>query len=594
MSFNNLVVILSCLLLAVLVFREVRRTNKQFLFLRILSSVLLIAAFAAMVLPVRYSTDKLEKINELKIITNGFPDDSLKNISGKYFYTDSSLSKKVKQNATFIPDLAYYLADHPEIDAVSALGYGLATDDLKKLGNRKFSFRKTGEVHGFLHANWNSNLKEDEVLIVQGTFKNSLNKNIRLKLSGFGLTLDSAEVKASATRNFELKHQIKQSGQSILYVIAVDGRDTLFKEPLPVQSAISEPIKILMLTSFPGFEYNFLKKWLYENKFPVAVRSQISKNKFSTDFMNVDVQNLEQINGASLKNKDVLIIDQQEFEALAEAERKNIMHAVSDGMGFILLVNGEKSVLPLINKLKFISKDKPDKLLYLTLPFKQLTLSGLPANQQIFLSAQPNQQQIAQSSDQYILAAQTIYGSGKLIYSTLESSYEWILAGKKSDYAKYWSTLISAAARKHQPKIIFKNVEQLPRLAEKQTVNFELPTLDYPTIKYGNKPLRANQNLWFPNAWTVQAYAEESGWNTVEINGKKLSFYVYNTSDWQSPVIQKTIIENNNYAEIKKIENSATEVSQTQQIEVSKWIFLCILVFSAGFLWMENRMIDNN
>jgi hypothetical protein len=42
-----------------------------------------------------------------------------------------------------------------------------------------------------------------------------------------------------------------------------------------------------MLSASPDFESKFLKNWLSENGYAVALRSAISKDKFNSEYINI-------------------------------------------------------------------------------------------------------------------------------------------------------------------------------------------------------------------------------------------------------------------------------------------------------------------
>jgi hypothetical protein len=68
---------------------------------------------------------------------------------------------------------------------------------------------------------------------------------------------------------------------------------------IPVFVESQATLKVLILSSSPDFENKFLKNWLFENQYVCAVRSAISKNKFSTEFLNSTKINLDQITPCS-------------------------------------------------------------------------------------------------------------------------------------------------------------------------------------------------------------------------------------------------------------------------------------------------------
>ncbi|RZL38843.1 MAG: hypothetical protein EOO96_02020, partial [Pedobacter sp.] len=292
-------------------------------------------------------TSATQTKGNLTIITNGFSSDSLAKIDEIKYYTDTSISKDLKSKATLIPDIAYYLAKHPSIETIKIYGYGLSKDELKKLHNYNIAYHPADEPAGILSCNWNNELAENEMLYVQGTYNNPSTKAAQLKLTGFGVALDSLTIPAETSTTFSLKNSLRQRGRAVLNLIATGNNDTVAQEKIPVQVFPKPPLKLLTLTSFPSFEYNFLKKWLYENQYPVAIRSKISKDKYSTDFLNRSTIKLEDIRQSMLQKEEVLIIDQQEFEAISSAERTAIMQAVTQGLGLVLLITEPASSHPL-------------------------------------------------------------------------------------------------------------------------------------------------------------------------------------------------------------------------------------------------------
>jgi len=304
----NYGVMLVCLAFTVFIIgKEIQRTDKSRLIIRVLASILLGTSFALLILPIHYLIKKEKPAGELNYDT--------------------------ERNNHFA-DLNYHLKAHPEIKKINIYGYGLNSEELIKLKDFQLSFHPLAGPSGIISASWPMKIKASEQLNVQGIYNNTTHKAVKLKLLGLGISLDSVMLKANTKLNFSFSIQPKQIGKAIFNIVAMQGKDTVSIEPVPFEVEPKESISVLILASSPDFEYKFLKKWLFENQYAVAFRSQISKNKYNTEFLNRNVVNLNQIHQDLLKSIDLVICDEDELSP-------EIFKAVNNGMGLIVRKAGK-------------------------------------------------------------------------------------------------------------------------------------------------------------------------------------------------------------------------------------------------------------
>ncbi|MCJ0743642.1 hypothetical protein [Pedobacter montanisoli] len=593
MGFGTFVIGICMVLLAFLIYKEIKRTHRHWLTGRIVVSIVMIACFAFLILPLSFETSLQNKKGQLNLITDGVSADSLAKIKGIKYYTDPLLADQLKQKADFIPDLAYYLIEHKDVQNIEVYGYGLAADELKKLKNYKITFHPSAMPYGIISCNWTEKLHEEETFTVQGSFHNTLNKAIQLKLTGFGTALDSVMLPAQKLSNFNLNHQIRQKGKALLELIALNGKDTLTKEIIPVQTITRVPLRVFMLTSFPSFEYNFLKKWLYENQYPLMVRSRISKDKYSVDFLNRNSSTINSIQAGLLEKEDVLIIDQQELENISPAEKRAIEQAVTKGMGLIIWADQPGANTALINSFKLTTLQVQDKLTNLFVLDREMALASLPSNQQLYISPSSRQQAVIASKEQHLVAAEELYGNGKIVATTLQNSYQWMLSGQQRDYARYWSELINAAARKQEPGITLQTHDYRPVVQHRLLFQIETADTNVPLIQYGEKHLAVKQNLLFPNSWEAQTWPLNSGWQTLSVNQRDFNFFVYGKANWKALRQYELLEQNLNFVRQHQVEVANTQETTTvYRHEVSKWWFFICFVFAIGFLWLEDRVFN--
>lgn len=510
-------VILACLAFSIfLIVKEIRRRDKSRLAIRLFASLVMIASFALLIIPIQYLVKKIQSKAEID------------------FFTE-------KNNA--FGDLNYHLKSHPEIKKINIYGYGLNNDELKRIKDYQLSFHPADTPSGFISASWPRKLKATEQLMVQGMYRNSTRQTVKLKLVGLGATLDSVNVKANTTKNFSLIARPKHIGKAIFNLIALQDKDTLATELVPLEVEKKEPISVLILASFPDFEYKFLKKWLFENEFKVAFRSQISKNKYNTEFLNRKAINLNRINQTLLKDIDVVIADEEEINP-------ELLTAVSNGMGLIIRA---KTIRPI----------------------------------------QDHQPLLTDTSGK-ISVDSKINGLGKIVTTNITSTYQWQLAGKQMEYSKFWSLLFEKSLRKKIENYTYAIEPHWPIINQKIRILVNSFDSIPPQISINRMAVAPRQNMELPFAWDSFFWPKISGWTGLLINRHLENIFIYQKTNWLSArnlEKLKTTAEfiANQKQPIANELNNEYFVTET----ISKWWFLIAFLISISFLWYEQRFLEN-
>lgn len=592
MDFKYIVLIICLLLLAFMLYKEIGRINKARLFWRILASITTVCCFALLVIPIKYNSGLKQNANEITLITEGANPDTVAKVKGIKYVIASSETKGIKTNQ--IPDLSYLLATNKNIRKLNIYGYGLSDEELKNLKGYELNFHPSEPPTGIISASWQSKIKTTEQLNVQGIYQNTSNKKVKLLLKGLGNSIDSILVEAKSNRSFSFKSQPKQIGKAVYRLISFQGKDTLSKEPVPFLVGEQIPMKVLILASFPDFEYKFLKKWLYDNQYPLAFRSQISKNKYSSDFLNMDSLNLNRINASSLKKFDVLIIDEEELAAISQEERTAIDIAINSGLGLFIKISNPKPTTTLGGKFsRFESPASKDKQLGLSLKEENYKLGKLPLEQTLFLKTSQNDQPLIADVSGKILVNSTIKGSGKVVVSSVASTFNWLLSGKTYDYTTYWSEILSKTARKKLEIQSVKTLPQFPSVNEQTRFVIDLAESGkVPSLKIDSIKLAPRQNIELPFEWDTIFWPTTYGWNNLSVNQSAEPFYVYKKEDWQALKNQQNInytLQFINRTKNQQLKTAVTDISF--QEEVSIWWFFIGFVFASAFLWYESRIM---
>lgn len=592
MEFKYIAILAGLVLLAFLLYKEANRANRARLIWRILANIIALGCFVLLIVPIRYETHVPQNVDEVILLTEGTNLDSIANLKGKKYALSSIDLKNTK--AIHIPDLSYFLKSNPNIRKLNIYGYGLSTAELANLSGYQVNFHPSISPSGIIAASWSAKLRTTELLQVQGTYQNSGSETVKLLFKGLGKAVDSISIGAKSNKSFSFKTNPKQLGKAVYELIALQKNDTLAKEPVPVQVSDQTPMKVLILASFPDFEYKFLKNWLYENQYPLAFRSQISKNKFAFDFLNIDSINLNQINTSSLKKFDILIIDEEELAAISPNERSSIDLAVKNGMGLLIRVTNIKASTTLSGRFnRFESPALKGKPLNLTIAEDHFKFNPLPLEQALFLKVNQNDQPLIVDASGKTVVNSSISGYGKVLISTLSSTYNWLLSGQKTDYAAYWSNLLANAARKRNDIQSVNIIPQFPVIHQKTRIIADLVASNkIPVLKMDSILLSPRQNMELPFQWDAFYWPQKSGWINLEVNQAIEPVYIYKKTDWKAFKNQQKL--DGTHQLIKNLNTTKAKNKLTDTIlgeEVSLWWFFAGFLLATGFLWYESRIL---
>jgi hypothetical protein len=586
-------ILLICLFLAVFtVWKEYTRDNKLRAIWRIMASLLAVAALACIALPVKYKgTVSQTGKNEAMLLTDGFSRDSLNNYKTDSLYTAEAAIKNEypKTKLVTLDELKWVT---PGIKRLHVLGYGLNAAGLKQLDSIPIVFHPVQPPDGITAVNWTGRLKQGQPLIVQGSFKNTAVKKIRLILKGLNTTVDSVLIPAKATVKFNLTAVPKTTGRLVYQLLTITGKDTAGNESLPVTVDQDKPLKILMLSSAPNFENRFLKNWLSENGFAVSARLAISKGKFNSAYINMEQIPLDHLTPALLSKFDVLIGDLSVLAALNNTERSALKQQVTQkGLG--LIVNADTTFKPsswlqsdFQVQQSTTGEQKPIALL---IGGKKIAPKLLITNQS-FINDNGNIQQLVTDARNRLMAGTKIAGAGKLVFTTLTNTYTWMLAGNKNDYSTLWSLIISKAAMA-LPQTELWQAEGIPVVNEPVKLQVETAA-NTGQLMVDDVAVSPKQNSLLPFQWPASWWPSVAGWHTVKKTGGVQSWlYVNKTGSWKTIVALSKTATTKKYAEAMPILLSVTkEIQHNSEVAVPKIYFYIVLLAGCIFLWVESKI----
>lgn len=588
-------IIAAVLLCCFLIFKEWNRKNRARRLPRILAVILLVVSLLFLIVPLSYHSEKTTNSKKLLLLTKGFTNALSRNET--YFTQDSVVFAQLGSNRVkYIPDLSYYLRQHPEVSGLKVYGYGLSAAELKSLPEISFAFEAAPTGGGILSVSWPHELPSSAALSVQGVYDNKAHDPIQLILEGAGSRLDSVTISENKKSSFSLSSRPKQSGKATYHLIVKQGSRQLTSEKIPFAIIEGPKVKVMVLASSPDFEFKFLRNWLFENKYPAYFRTRISKDKFSTDQLNIPGEQAKDFNAYMFKNFDLLIADDEELAQLPTAAKSTLNGAILNGMGLLIRINQSKPVSSFAKVFRI--KDTADSITTSIVPVLSGELNKLkpiPVNQPLFVEADPAKLSVVENTKGNILLSSKLNGSGTVAASTLGSTYNWMLSGSPADYARYWSHVINTTARKEEKMRSWEVKPQFPVVDEPIFIGFQTRSDRLlPDFSVEKARQAIQQHPLLPFYWQASARLQQPGWNEFKIDEQTAqAFFVYKPEDWSSVKINEMITANQEFE--KKLKNNPeNEVNRTEEIrlQVSKWWFFGCFLIAIGFLWFETKLLQ--
>lgn len=582
------------LLLAIfMVYHEVRRANRKRLILRVLAVLFCAAALLFLIIPLKYDVARSTTPKSMNFLTEGVSATDLS--ADEYFTSETKIVKTLgKDRVSYIPDLLYYLATHPEISSVHVYGYGLPEYVLNKLQNINIIFHPVDLPIGFTACNWAETLPASEVQRVQGRFNNSSNRPVKILLEGLGTRLDSVTIPAGKHQSFTLSCTPRQTGRAVYQLQAFAGAERVASEEVPFEVVEQPKTKILVLASFPDFEYKFLRNWLLEHKYPALFRTRISKDKFSTEQVNLEGSESSDLTSATFRKYDLVIADDEELASLGTLNG-SLQQEIRAGLGLVLRLNEAKS-LSTFSKV-FNVRSTTDSITTAVQPVlseNNQQLMAVPVSQPVYLAANNTQQVLVQDPKGKALVNTALQGNGRVSATAIPATFNWVLNGSTADYSDYWSTLIKQTARKTTNNFYWNVEPKKPTVGEQVKLSFQSGSDVMPSLQVNNQSLAVQQHLVLPFYWQAGFRAERKGWNTFSTTaGKEQALYVYDVSAWPALKAERLTADNTSFVKLQvKKEDSSEKVVQYVEKSVSKWIFLGLFLLSVGFLWFETKILQ--
>ena len=223
------------------------------------------------------------------------------------------------------------------------------------------------------------------------------------------------------------------------------------------------------------------------------------------------------------------------------------------------------------------------------------TVSKLPAlftANSFFIRNKNNTQPLVQDNQNKVYVSLALFGSGKILFTTLTNTYSWALSGHENAYNQFWSTLLNKAITPFPAAEDWSVSPLLPLVNTPVQINLQTNTNGLPQGQINGASVYLKRNPDLPYEWSGRYYPEKKGWQTgIGLNGKPWYWYAYNKTDWQNVYHSQKIIATEQYISTNLYEekNGANQI--TKQTELRAIYFYLLFLISCGYLWWEKKQV---
>jgi len=569
------VILVGLVLWAIFIWKEWSQRKERRFWVKLVAAFLAIVSLAMIV--VRPSTWQKSTDGKGIILTKGYRPaqlDSLKSI-----YKRIQTEEYTKESP---------LSILKDADSLFLLGHGVESFDLWQLQDKSIAFMGGEMVAGWTAISHENKIPFGEILHLNARHSNPKTGHWAILVDNGGNPLDSVPFEEAEEQIVQLNANTKASGQFVYHLlIKNDEGKIISNEPLPIQVVEGEPLKILMVNTFPTFETKYLKNFLTDKGHQVMARTQLTKGKYKFEYFNGASAPIYGFTEENLKEYDLLVIDTDSYTALGRRSKEAMGEAMKTyGLGVFIQPN--ESLFRLSER-KLPFQFNRDFITEITLGAPAQSVQKYPFE----FKNDVRTQKIMVDSVQ--VAAYVPMEKGKIGATVLQNTYQWILDGSEALYANIWTQILKNITKEQEEVIAWNAVTKTPRI--NQPFEFEVRTsingTEVTTDEGAHIPLI--QNSLVPSKWRGVQYPRKSGWNTIKVSNdtvSKFSYFVFDKNQRKSIALSERLKANYWEFGAQKRFNSIASSSHKELEPISLIWFYLPLLLCLGWLWLEPKL-DN-
>jgi len=591
--------ILAAALWALLLARAFRRPDRRRLVLRL--TLITMAIVGLLLAGLRPGRKTLVDTRAAILITPGADPalvDSLQRTIAPGLIAAFDSAAALPPEGVYLPNADYFLRRYPDITELHLVGSGLPATTLEALSGMSLHFYPGPPPMGIVDFRYTGRGRAGDSLRFNGSYRQTEGRQRRLFLEGphgkdLLLASDSAGQYA-----FTLSMAARRRGRYLFQIVEEDdSRRVLQRLPVPVLIDPSERPRVLILNHAPAFETKYLKNWLADHGYAVAVRSLISRDRYKTEFYNTPERELVPIRPSALSEFDLAVIAGSGLPRLAAAERDALRRAVNAGLGLVIL--GEEALpdLPATDQGFFF----PFSLRSAAPRFQPASAAmpvELPKAPYIIRPAF-GVFSLLRSSTGGIIAAYRLRGEGRIALQLANATYQLLLEGRESTYQQLWSELLEATARRTPRPARWELPSPLltqPRqpLTLRVTTAHPSPTGQLTAPDSTTATFYFRQSPLLPDLWEATVWPSLAGWHHLQLLESEETgapFYVPPADAWDAlRQTRRQAATTRWLARQAAADERAGERKSTSTLPYPQWWWYLLFLAAAGGLWLEEKL----
>ncbi|WP_324026214.1 hypothetical protein QSV08_02305 [Maribacter sp. BPC-D8] len=468
------------------------------------------------------------------------------------------------------------------LTSVIVLGDGVEPYDFYLFDSIPTTYFPNAAPTGVSQLNYTEQLVLGNELKISGSYSNPIKKSFLVLQDSRNNGLDSIQFVADKIADFNLSTRPKVTGTYVYQLAIKDSTGVILEtNPLPIEILKKEPLRVLILNTFPTFETKYLKNFLAESGHEVIVRSQLTKGKYKFEYFNTPTQPVYQFTDAVLQNFDIIIVDAETYVSLGKSTKSRFEKSVAEsGLGLFI----QPSDFLFDNRSSdAYFKFKRDRISTVPLPEFAAETEKYPYQFDEQLLVEPIR--LGGASN---LAVYRQMDNGKIATATLLNSYQLLLNGKSEVYRGIWTTILDKIAKKKRQVVSWEANTKIPRIDE--PFHFEVRTniAEFRVVNEDSISVSLFQKALLPSHYSGTVHPKKTGWNTLQVENDSTSFlyYVYDNKDWSA------LTSTANLAANKKQFAKETQKNRTVVVDrpISLLAFYILFLLGVGWLWLSPKL----
>jgi hypothetical protein len=377
---------------------------------------------------------------------------------------------------------------------------------------------------------------------------------------------DKREVILDEESLFEIESKAPSKGLYEYKISLVQAGTDTIQEILPIQVKAAAKLKMLLLAESPNFEFNYFKNYWSALGHGLLQKVRISKDKYSTSYVNMPEVAVDRISEQVLDEFDLLMLDISTWNGLSNAERNVIKGQVEKKALAVILSfsrqNQKPKALPSVMVRNFTSEKVSD------VPLKVAQLS------------------FAKEWEKYRENAILPIGFGKILVLGISDTYKLILSDQSNTYQRWWAGVISELYLERSDGFEI----QTPFLTyEGQKTEAKLFNLSAESRIVLND-VRSLSLIRTPliDGSAITEVTPKKGWNKISdsANQRERWIYAFEKVDW-SAMKELRSIKYGSVLEGSK--QSGIESSYKKMVAWPWWIGFALTLLGFGALWIDEK-----